>query len=435
MRRNGMTWDKAPAFALRAMDGLFTLARLLPVQVISRALLVLVSYAWSLVIVVVTSALYDELVNGGSPEWNGAATFVTLGALALQVAVAAVRIGFRILRGALKSTPTWLLVVDEMGFLAWAVIAASNRFFYIFNMVLAMPLFVMFGSRRRATFFVVVILVIVALILFFNFAGHALVPRNAVRWGNQYGGGVLRMGSLSFLAWTMIIFFFVLIAFMFSIAAIWTQIFVTSAPVVLIALAVQSLGMSGAGWLVSWAQWMPRWLDAITSQGYDGDVRGPLSGLRWIVAPFDLSIFGMVSMGLVLHWIPAIVRRIGNVPAPSSFLDSRGEETLTRESERSIFNAVSLDGWGGWIVLMFTNALVGLALPIYCVFNVANDPDIMDNVAATGFFVIWALIGAGYLVKLLVSLPDGGDKSNISYGILNCESQVASAMRRRVETR
>ena len=46
-----------------------------------------------------------------------------------------------------------------------------------------------------------------------------------------------------------------------------------------------------------------------------------------------------------------------------------------------------------------------------------------------------ALIGAGYLVKLLVSLPDGGDKSNISYGILNCESQVASAMRRRVEAR
>jgi hypothetical protein len=152
-----------------------------------------------------------------------------------------------------------------------------------------------------------------------------------VPWANQYGRGVIASGSVGglFALATITIVGLLLLTILFF--GFWAEMLALGGSVVLAATMVSvELPRNVSSMfdpLIAWSQWMPPGMRPILDESSDFH--------PYLTGPGDVTPFGMLSIAVVFHGIPFVLKKINVKMLP-------GEDAMAADDRQEIDNAT---GW------------------------------------------------------------------------------------------
>lgn len=397
-------WHEALPWAPRPVAYLFSAAGSLPIQILVRLVMILTAGAW------VVSLVGLTMFVAAIPNFTGITSDAEIDAAILAGFVVygifvAARITWKLRRQA-RTEPLWMTIMDEIGFLGWASFEGVSRLFRPFNYIFLGPIrAILLNPRlaRKAIIFMIIVGVLLLLITVF--------PYQAIPWANQYGSGLRYVFSPGILVFMGVLLLVLILLVGMAFLTFWLEVIIIGGPLVIAAFVLAQYNIADLSWITSWATWMPTWLDDLT--GYNGSEYGQLYDFRFMVeGPNGATPFGMISLGLILQWLPAYIRK-SNVPTPTVTVaqaernigdrrpiivtDSkyRFKRVAMDKDTEAIFQAKARrDNMGGFIFLTFTFSLIASMIPLFIASQIGpiSAPNLEASVSGT-LSIIFGAIG------------------------------------------
>lgn len=368
--------------------------RSVPAKIASRLMLVVTSFAWCLIALIVITVT----IEGSFAEETKIYQFceqlldedtigVPLATLFIYTVVVGLRILWRIVRP--SSGPDerfWLKVLDEMSFPAWSMISANKRFFAPLNFIFTIVPRYVLSTQRRAINFFVAFAVLASIVFIVGLISRIVAPTRTLFWGNQWGSGVRAFGTGTWLLWAAliatIILLFLLFAYIgFIIQAAWNAI-----PFLLLAMISEEYGIRVLDWTADIIVWTPEFVASLNAPtGSESGLLGAIGPAIYEALHFDIGIYtiqggemsllGLILLGLIASVIPMAIRRFGMLPKvevfhhPSANVE-RGEQRYTLQAGSSeIVDKVALhDSRPAFVIVAIMSLAcmaVGFLSPLY----------------------------------------------------------------------
>ena len=387
-------WAAKASFAPRWVGRAIILLRSFPVQFVARSIAILPTIAWIFICGLIPLGLASVVGLRVPTDESTLIWLFMVCPFPLYFAIVVVRVRSRLTLRPHQDENKALVVLDEITVLGWGVTVAVMQLFRPLNRFFTFPLRIILSSPRAVKWALFGLILIAAVIF-----AWSLLPIKFVPWANQFGRGVVTTVSVSgFFVMAGIVLLGLLVS-MVVFFGFWAEMLVIGGGTVLGAVMLRSLNPElfsfAADPLIAWARWTPAMARGTLEESSDFH--------EYLTGPGGVTPFGLISMAVVLHLIPLMMKKLNVAIFP-------GEDGLTTEVREERDN---LAGW--WLQFIATGTLLVAPL-LLCVLQRStpladpNSPKI-ENAPLVAVFVLAAL-GCFILLRLFKTRSRSVERPN-----------------------
>lgn len=382
------------SFAPRWVGRAIILLRSVPVQFVTRSIAILPTIAWIFICGIIPLGLVSVTGLRAPTDESTLIWLFLVFPFPLYSVIVVVRVRNRLRRRPHEDESRALVVLDEITVLGWGVTVAVTQLFRPLNRLFTFPIRLIVSSPRAVRWALFGLILISAM-----FFGWSLLPIKFVPWANQFGRGVVTTASVSgFFVMAGIVLLGLLVS-MVLFFGVWAEMLVIGGGTAFGAVLLKSLDPTlfsfVADPLIAWARWTPAMARGLLEESSDFHV--------YLTGPGGVTPFGLISMAVVLHLIPLIMKKLNVAIFP-------GEDGLTTGDREERDN---LAGW--WLRVIATGALLVAPL-LLCILNRATplaDPNStkIDDGPLVALFVLAAL-GCFFLIRMFKTRSRSVERPN-----------------------
>jgi hypothetical protein len=364
------------------VGGALILLRSFPLQIITRSIAIVPTIAW----IFICGAVPLGLASACSLRLPTSESTLTWLCVVCPIAVYAglviVRVKVRLSREQDQDECKSLVILDEATVLGWGVTVAVMQVFRPLNRLFIFPFRMIVSSPRGIRWALIGLLLIAGVVI-----SWSMLPIRFVPWANQFGRGVVTTLSATGFFIMAGIVILALLAATVVFFGLWAEMLVIGGGTALGAAMLDSLNI---GWLsfvaepaIAWSRWTPAGAKGLLDES--SHFHDLLTG------PGGVTPFGLISMALVLHLIPLVMKKLNVAVVP-------GDVGMSPDDREARDNRA---GW--WLVVMATAALLVAPLPL-CIMNrytALADPN-AGKIGVGAFIAVCVLAVLGCLILLLL---------------------------------